>query len=100
MFLHLFLLPAPICQLKLQAEVSTMKMRRSVADIESSSNREVAVLEEMEDVMFQVCSPEEGLLFWHVRLVHATFASSSGWHVQIVHLDEKKVPFSFYMVDP
>jgi len=30
-----------------------MKMSRSVADIESSSNGEVAVLEEIEDVMFQ-----------------------------------------------
>ncbi|KAM3229587.1 hypothetical protein ACQJBY_060426 [Aegilops geniculata] len=32
-------------ELKLQAEVSTMKMRRSVADIGSSSDREVAVLD-------------------------------------------------------
>ncbi|KAF6982476.1 hypothetical protein CFC21_000856 [Triticum aestivum] len=36
-----------------KAEVSTMKRSRSVADIESSSNGEVAVLEELEDVMFQ-----------------------------------------------
>ena len=39
-----------------------MRMR-SVYDIESSSNGKVAVLEELEDVMFQVCSSEEGLLF-------------------------------------
>uniref|UniRef100_A0A8R7JWW3 Protein LNK3 n=1 Tax=Triticum urartu TaxID=4572 RepID=A0A8R7JWW3_TRIUA len=37
-----------------KAEVSTMKRSRSVADIESSSNGEVAVLEELEDVMFQL----------------------------------------------
>uniref|UniRef100_A0A453I3I5 Uncharacterized protein n=2 Tax=Aegilops tauschii subsp. strangulata TaxID=200361 RepID=A0A453I3I5_AEGTS len=35
------------------AEVSTMRKRRSVADIESSSNGEVAVLEELEDAIFQ-----------------------------------------------
>ena len=33
----------------LQAEVSIMKMSRRVAGIESSSNREVALLEELED---------------------------------------------------
>uniref|UniRef100_A0A453I3F3 Uncharacterized protein n=2 Tax=Aegilops tauschii subsp. strangulata TaxID=200361 RepID=A0A453I3F3_AEGTS len=53
LFFHLFLLPGPPCQLKLQAEVSTMRKRRSVADIESSSNGEVAVLEELEDAIFQ-----------------------------------------------
>ncbi|KAE8821621.1 hypothetical protein D1007_00403 [Hordeum vulgare] len=37
-----------------KAEVSTMKRSRSVAEIESSSNGEVAVLEELEDVMFQL----------------------------------------------
>ena len=57
-----------------------------MADIESSSNGEVAVLEELKDVMFQVCAPEEGLLFWHVQLVHVTFASSSGGHVQIAYM--------------
>jgi hypothetical protein len=33
-----------------------MKRSMSVADIQSSSNGEVAVLEELEDIMFQVCS--------------------------------------------
>ena len=86
LILHLFLLFGPLCPLKLQAEVSTMKRSRSVADIESSSNGEVAVLEELEDVMFQVCSPEEGLLFWHVQLVHLTFASNSVWLVEIAYM--------------
>lgn len=49
-----------------------MKRSRSVTDIESSPNGEVAVLEELEDVMFQVCSPEDGVLFWHTQLVHVT----------------------------
>ena len=57
----------------LQAEVSIMKMSRRVADIESSSNGEVAVLEELKDVMFQVCATEEGLLFWNVQLVHVPY---------------------------
>uniref|UniRef100_A0ACD5VMR0 Uncharacterized protein n=1 Tax=Avena sativa TaxID=4498 RepID=A0ACD5VMR0_AVESA len=37
-----------------KSEVSTMKRSMSVADIESSSNGEVAVLEELEDIMFQL----------------------------------------------
>jgi len=37
-----------------KAEGSTMKRSMSVADIESSSSGEVAVLEELEDVMFQL----------------------------------------------
>jgi len=37
-----------------KAEVSTMKRSRSVTDIDSSPNGEVAVLEELEDVMFQL----------------------------------------------
>jgi len=37
-----------------KCEVSTMKRSRSDADIESSSNGEVAVLEELEDIMFQL----------------------------------------------
>uniref|UniRef100_A0ACD5VYI6 Uncharacterized protein n=1 Tax=Avena sativa TaxID=4498 RepID=A0ACD5VYI6_AVESA len=37
-----------------KSEVSTMKRSMSAADIESSSNGEVAVLEELEDIMFQL----------------------------------------------
>lgn len=37
-----------------KSEVSTMKRSMSVADIQSSSNGEVAVLEELEDIMFQL----------------------------------------------
>lgn len=49
-----------------------MKRSWSTADIESSSNGEGAVLEELEDVVFQVCSPEEGYCFWEVYFIHVT----------------------------
>jgi hypothetical protein len=51
-----YLLDDILISFKLQSEVSTMKRSMSVADIQSSSNGEVAVLEELEDIMFQVCS--------------------------------------------
>jgi hypothetical protein len=48
---------------KLQAEVNTMKRSMSAAEIESCSNGEVAVLEELEDIMFQVCPVDEAYSF-------------------------------------
>jgi hypothetical protein len=51
-----YLLDDILISFKFQSEVSTMKRSMSVADIQSSSNGEVAVLEELEDIMFQVCS--------------------------------------------
>ncbi|EMS45762.1 hypothetical protein TRIUR3_14112 [Triticum urartu] len=48
-----------------EAEVSTMRKRMSVADIESSSTGEVAVLEELEDVIFQDYGKEQWSFgFW------------------------------------
>ena len=54
----------------LQAEVSIMKMSRRVADIESSSNGEVALLEELEDekVKFGMSSSCNLCIITYLRL--------------------------------
>ncbi|KAM3190608.1 hypothetical protein ACQJBY_068569 [Aegilops geniculata] len=52
-------------RLLVEAVVSTMRKRRSVADIESSSTGEVAVLEELGDVIFQDYGKEQWSFgFW------------------------------------
>ncbi|XP_048555542.1 uncharacterized protein LOC125536375 isoform X3 [Triticum urartu] len=58
-------LPCWSSRLLVEAEVSTMRKRMSVADIESSSTGEVAVLEELEDVIFQDYGKEQWSFgFW------------------------------------
>ena len=59
----------------LQAEVSIMKMSRRVADIESSSNREVALLEELEDekVNFGMSSSCNLCILTYLRLTGILF---------------------------
>ena len=59
----------------LQAEVSIMKMRRRVADIESSSKGEVALLEELEDeqVNFSMSSSCNVCIFTYLCLTAILF---------------------------
>jgi hypothetical protein len=61
--LVMHLLNEILISFKLQAEVNNMKRSMSAAEIESCSNGEVAVLEELEDIMFQVCPVDEAYSF-------------------------------------
>lgn len=85
----------------LQAEVSIMKMRRRVADIESSSKGEVALLEELEDeqVNFSMSSSCNLCIFTCLHLTVVLFFTALGLGLEVMPLPYCRADIGYCIED-